>query len=149
MNLAKFYSLLILAIVLLIVSNVLGRYFFDWRFDFAVDVSWQLYAIVIILGASYSLSKGSHIRTDIYWKNFSDRTKAIIDLIGYCCFFPAIGILTYYSAMDTWRSISIWEKSSNTMLQLIIWPYKASLTLGLVLLLIYGVIEVRKLCLRL
>ncbi len=149
MNLAKFYSWLILAIVLLIVSNVLGRYFFDWRFDFAVDVSWQLYAIVIILGASYSLSKGSHIRTDIYWKNFSDRTKAIIDLIGYCCFFPAIGILTYYSAMDTWRSISIWEKSSNTMLQLIIWPYKASLTLGLVLLLIYGVIEVRKLCLRL
>ena len=75
MNLAKFYSWLILAIVLLIVSNVLGRYFFDWRFDFAVDVSWQLYAIVIILGASYSLSKGSHIRTDIYWKNFSDRTK--------------------------------------------------------------------------
>ena len=149
MNLAKFYSWLILAIVLLIVSNVLGRYFFDWRFDFAVDVSWQLYAIVIILGASYSLSKGSHIRTDIYWKNFSDRTKAIIDLIGYCCFFHAIGILTYYSAMDTWRSISIWEKSSNTMLQLIIWPYKASLTLGLVLLLIYGVIEVRKLCLRL
>ena len=149
MNLAKFYSWLILAIVLLIVSNVLGRYFFDWRFDFAVDVSWQLYAIVIILGASYSLSKGSHIRTDIYWKNFSDRTKAIIDLIGYCCFFPAIGILTYYSAMDTWRSISIWEKSSNTMLQLIIWPYKASLTLGLVLLLIYGVIEGRKLCLRL
>ena len=149
MNLAKFYSWLILSIVLLIVSNVLGRYFFDWRFDFAVDVSWQLYAIVIILGASYSLSKGSHIRTDIYWKNFSDRTKAIIDLIGYCCFFPAIGILTYYSAMDTWRSISIWEKSSNTMLQLIIWPYKASLTLGLVLLLIYGVIEVRKLCLRL
>ena len=149
MNLAKFYSWLILAIVLLIVSNVLGRYFFDWRFDFAVYVSWQLYAIVIILGASYSLSKGSHIRTDIYWKNFSDRTKAIIDLIGYCCFFPAIGILTYYSAMDTWRSISIWEKSSNTMLQLIIWPYKASLTLGLVLLLIYGVIEVRKLCLRL
>ena len=149
MNLAKFYSWLILAIVLLIVSNVLGRYFFDWRFDFAVDVSWQLYAIVIILGASYSLSKGSHIRTDIYWKNFSDRTKAIIDLIGYCCFFPAIGILTYYSAMDTWRRISIWEKRSNTMLQLIIWPYKASLTLGLVLLLIYGVIEVRKLCLRL
>ena len=149
MNLAKFYSWLILAIVLLIVSNVLGRYFFDWRFDFAVDVSWQLYAIVIILGASYSLSKGSHIRTDIYWKNFSDRTKAIIDLIGYCCFFPAIGILTWYSFMDSVRSVSIWEKSSNTMMQLIIWPYKVSITIGLILLLIYGLQEVRKLCLRL
>lgn len=145
----KIYSWFVLAIVLLIVTNVLGRFFLDFRFDFAVDVVPQLYGALIILGASYSLSKGSHIRTDIYWKNFSDRTKAIIDLIGYGLFFPSIGILTYYSAMDSYRSISIWEKSSNTMMQLIIWPYKACITLGLILLLVYGIQEVRKCCLRL
>lgn len=145
----KIYSWFVLAIVLLIVTNVLGRFFLDFRFDFAVDVAPQLYGALIILGASYSLTKGSHIRTDIYWKNFSDRTKAIIDLIGYGLFFPSIGILAYYSAMDSWRSISIWEKSSNTMMQLIIWPYKVSITLGLILLLVYGIQEVRKCCLRL
>jgi len=145
----KIYSWFVLGIVLLTVTNVLGRFFFDLRFDFAVDIVPQLYGALIILGASYSLSKGTHIRTDIYWKNFSDRTKSIIDLLGYCLFFPSIGILTYYSAMDSFRSISIWEKSSNTMTQLIIWPYKFSITLGLILLLIYGVQEVRKCCLRL
>ena len=70
MRLVKYYAWFILAIVLLIVSNVLGRYFFDLRFDFAVDVSWQLYGMLIMLGASYSLAKGTHIRTDIYWKRF-------------------------------------------------------------------------------
>ncbi len=149
MKLHYVYSWFVIAIVLFIVSNVLGRFFFNLRFDFAVDIVPQLYGALIILGASYSLSKGSHIRTDIYFKNYSDRTKAIIDLMGYLMFFPAFGILTYYSAMDSYRSISMWEKSSATMMQMIIWPYKLSITFGLLLLLIYGIQEVRKLCLRL
>ena len=149
MRLVKYYAWFILAIVLLIVSNVLGRYFFDLRFDFAVDVSWQLYGMLIMLGASYSLAKGTHIRTDIYWKRFSDRTKALIDLGGYCLFFPTFGILTYIAAVDMWKSILIDERSSATMSQLVIWPFKIGITMGLVLLLYQGIIEVRKLWLRL
>lgn len=149
MRLVKYYAWFILAIVLLIVSNVLGRYFFDLRFDFAVDVSWQLYGMLIMLGASYSLAKGTHIRTDIYWKRFSDRTKALIDLGGYCLFFPTFGILTYIAAVDMWKSILIDERSSATMSQLVIWPLKIGITMGLVLLLYQGIIEVRKLWLRL
>ena len=83
MRLVNYYAWFTLAIVLLIVTNVIGRYFFDLRFDFAVDVSWQLYAILIMLGASYSLANDSHIRTDIYFKNFSKRTQNIIDFVGY------------------------------------------------------------------
>ena len=149
MRLVKYYAWFILAIVLLIVSNVLGRYFFDLRFDFAVDVSWQLYGMLIMLGASYSLAKGTHIRTDIYWKRFSDRTKALIDLGGYCLFFPTFGILTYIAAVDMWKSILIDARSSATMSQLVIWPLKIGITMGLVLLLYQGIIEVRKLWLRL
>ena len=149
MRLVKYYAWFILAIVLLIVSNVLGRYFFDLRFDFAVDVSWQLYGMLIMLGASYSLAKGTHIRTDIYWKRFSDRTKALIDLGGYCLFFPTFGILTYIAAVDMWKSILIDERSSATMSQLVIWPLKIGITLGLFLLLYQGIVEVRKLWLRL
>ena len=149
MRLVKYYAWFILAIVLLIVFNVLGRYFFDLRFDFAVDVSWQLYGMLIMLGASYSLAKGTHIRTDIYWKRFSDRTKALIDLGGYCLFFPTFGILTYIAAVDMWKSILIDERSSATMSQLVIWPLKIGITLGLFLLLYQGIVEVRKLWLRL
>ena len=149
MRLVKYYACFILAIVLLIVFNVLGRYFFDLRFDFAVDVSWQLYGMLIMLGASYSLAKGTHIRTDIYWKRFSDRTKALIDLGGYCLFFPTFGILSYLAAVDMWKSILIDERSSATMSQLVIWPLKIGITMGLVLLLYQGIIEVRKLWLRL
>lgn len=147
MRLVNYYAWFTLAIVLLIIANVIGRYFFDLRFDFAVDVSWQLYGMLIMLGSSYSLAKGSHIRTDIYFKNFSKRTKNIIDLVGYSMFFPAFGILTYVSALDTYKSILINEKSSATMSQIIIYPVKIGVTLGLILLLIQGTLMVRD-CLR-
>jgi len=141
------YAWFVLAIVLLIVANVIGRYFFDLRFDFAVDASWQLYAILIMLGASYSLAKGTHIRADIYYKRFNERTRMIIDLIGYAIFFPAFGILTYVSAMDTYRSVMIAERSSATMSQLVIYPMKIGVTLGLVLLLVQAFVNACK-CLR-
>lgn len=147
MRLVNYYAWFTLAIVLLIVTNVIGRYFFDLRFDFAVDVSWQLYAILIMLGASYSLAKNSHIRSDIYFKNFSKRTKNIIDLVGYLMFFPAFGILTYVSVLDTYHSILMNERSSDTMSQLIIYPMKIGVTLGLILLLYQGGIKTRN-CLK-
>lgn len=142
---------MILAVIFLIVTNVLGRYFFDIRFDFAVDVSWQLYAAGIIFGACYALTKGSHIRTDLYYKVLSERTKTTIDLVAYIlAVIPSFGALAYISIFDTIRSIELNEKSSATMDQLIIWPMKLALTLGLLLFLWKGLAEIRKCwkCLR-
>jgi len=59
-------------------------------------------------------------------------------------FFPAFGILAYVSAMDTYKSILMNERSSDTMLQLVIWPMKIGVTLGLLLLLYQGVLKVRE-----
>ena len=143
--LAKIYSWFTLIIVLLIVSNVLGRYFFDLRFDFAVDVAPQLYTILIIWGCSYALSKGTHIRTDLYWNKLSDKAKARLDAIAYIfLFFPSFALLTYISFFDTFRSVAIDERSSATMTQLVIWPMKIGITLGLMMLLYQGLIELRK-----
>ena len=143
--LAKIYSWFTLIIVLLIVSNVLGRYFFDLRFDFAVDVAPQLYTILIIWGCSYALSKGTHIRTDLYWNKLSDKVKARLDAVAYVfLFFPSFILLAYISFWDTFRSVVIDERSSATMAQLVIWPMKICITLGLVMLLWQGLIELRK-----
>lgn len=144
-KLAKVYSWFTLIIVLLVVTNVLGRYFFDLRFDFAVDVAPQLYTILIIWGCSYSLSRGSHIRTDLYWNKLSDQTKARIDAVAYTfLFFPSFALLSYISFWDTFRSVVIDERSSATMTQLIIWPMKIGITLGLFMLLWQGLLELRK-----
>ena len=51
-----------------------------------------------MLGCGYALYKGAHVRTDIYWENFSERTKGIIDMISY--------ILLFYPVMITFMVVS-------------------------------------------
>ena len=104
-----------------------------------------MYGILIILGSSHALATDSHIRTDVYWNKFSDRTRARIDTVSYLVlFFPAIGILTYKSIFDTILSVTQNETSSATMAQLVVWPLKVGITLGLCLLLYQGVLNVKR-----
>lgn len=137
---AKLYSWFSLIMVVLVTANVLGRFFFDIRNDFAVDTTWQLYGMLIIFGCSYAMGRDAHIRTDLLWNKFSNRTKALIDLAGYILlFFPAFAIITYISFGDTALAIHVNERSSATMSQLIIWPMKVGITAGLVLLMAQGI----------
>ena len=42
-----------------------------------------------MLGCGYALYKGAHVRTDIFWENFSERTKGHHRPVSYIClFFP-------------------------------------------------------------
>jgi TRAP-type mannitol/chloroaromatic compound transport system permease small subunit len=142
---AKFYSWFALLMVLFVVTNVLGRYYFDIRNDFVVDTTWQLYGMLIMFGCSYSLGKEAHIRTDLFWSNYKDRTKAIIDFISYILlFFPSFALITYISFNDTYAAIEMNERSSETMAQLVIWPMKIGITLGLVLLMIQALSQMIK-----
>jgi TRAP-type mannitol/chloroaromatic compound transport system permease small subunit len=142
---AKYYSWFALLMVLFVVINVLGRYFFDIRNDYAVDSTWQLYGMLIMFGCSYSLGKEAHIRTDLFWNNYKDRTKAIIDFVSYLLlFFPSFALITYISFNDTSAAIEMNERSSETMAQLIIWPMKIGITLGLVLLMVQALSQMIK-----
>jgi len=53
----------------------------------AYDVSRMLYGAMFMLGAAYALARGVHIRADFIYRNWSDRTQGIIDLIMYCTLF--------------------------------------------------------------
>ena len=129
---AKYYSWFALLMVLFVVINVLGRYFFDIRNDYAVDSTWQLYGMLIMFGCSYALGKEAHIRTDLFWNNYKDRTKAIIDFLSYIfLFFPSFALITWISYKDTYAAVEMNERSSETMAQLVIWPMKIGITVGI------------------
>ena len=142
---AKYYSWFALLMVLFVVINVLGRYFFDIRNDYAVDSTWQLYGMLIMFGCSYALGKEAHIRTDLFWNNYKDRTKAIIDFLSYIfLFFPSFALITWISYKDTYAAVEMNERSSETMAQLVIWPMKIGITVGLVLLMIQAISQTIK-----
>jgi len=95
----------------LIASNtyeVISRYVFNEPTEWALDVTTQSFGSMFMLGASYALMKGAHVRTDMLWEKFSDRKKGAIDAIAYVIFFmPTMLVLVYISYDDFLYSMDI------------------------------------------
>ena len=78
---------LIIPLVAGLSYEVFARYLFDAPTVWAYDTTYMLYGSHFMLGAAYTLLKKGHIRTDIFYNNFSPRTQGMIDATLYLVFF--------------------------------------------------------------
>jgi TRAP-type mannitol/chloroaromatic compound transport system permease small subunit len=95
------------------------------------------------MGAAYTLSRNAHVRGDIFYRNFSERTQAIIDLTLYLVvFFPAM-IALIFIGWDFFRdSYAIRETSPLSPYDTPIYLLKAAIPAGAFLLLLQGIAQV-------
>ena len=75
-------SWIALAIVVLMAINVVLRYLFSTGTVWSQELEWHLLVPLVLFGMSYALAHGDHVRVDILYARFSDRTKAIVDLVS-------------------------------------------------------------------
>jgi len=138
-------SWLVAPLVVGVTYEVIARYVFNAPTIWAFDLTYILYAAIFMLGASYTLLKGAHIRTDMLWERYSDRTKGLVDATAYILFFfPALALLAFTTIDDFLYSYSIGERSEQTAWRPIIWPLKGVVPLTAILLMIQGVSELLK-----
>ena len=98
-----------------------------------------------MLGCGYALLKGAHVRTDMLWERFSERTKGLIDFTSYALlFYPVMITLFVISVDDAWYAFTIGETSEQSPWRPILWPFRASIPLSALLLMIQGVSETLK-----
>ena len=127
------------------VYEVVSRYAFGDPTIWALDVTTMVFGALFMLGSAYALLKGAHVRTDMLWDGFSDKTKGTIDSLAFILFFlPTMAILTYSSWDDFLYSMSINEKSNSGAWQPIIWPFRAVIPLACGMLFLQGVSELLK-----
>lgn len=113
---------LTLFMVLVGFVNVVGRYGFPlisalFGQDVAAAVSGNVYLelqtysydLVFLLGAAYVLRADAHVRVDILFSTFSNRVKAIVDIVGSLIF------LVPFSVMGIWFSQSYVARSWGTL----------------------------------
>ncbi len=138
---------LMLPLVGAVTYEVVARYVFGAPTIWAFDMSYMLYSAIFMLGTSYALLKGAHIRTDMLWQNFSDRRKGWIDAIAYVVFFfPGLFMLFYFSIDDAIYAFELGERSEQTAWRPYLWPLKGMVPLAALLLMIQGVSELLKSC---
>lgn len=69
------------ALVLLVAGNVLARYFFRVGTIWLQELEWHLLSPIALLGMSYALLRGDQVRVDILYDSYSDRGRALIEVI--------------------------------------------------------------------
>jgi TRAP-type mannitol/chloroaromatic compound transport system permease small subunit len=125
--------------------EVIARYLFNAPTIWSYDVTYMLYGTLFMLGAAYALHKGAHIRTDLFWEQFSTRKKGVIDSLSYVLFFfPGLTTLLIISSNEAIYAWRINELSDQTPWRPILWPFKGVVPLACLLLLIQGVSELLK-----
>jgi len=134
---------LILPLAFSIGYEVLARYLFSAPTTWAFDTSLMMYGAYFMLASAYTLSRNSHVRGDIFYRKWSDRTQAIIDLTLYILvFFPAMLALVWVGFDFFWNSFLIRETSAFSPYRRPIYPLKAVIPVAAFLLLIQGVAQV-------
>jgi TRAP-type mannitol/chloroaromatic compound transport system permease small subunit len=92
----------------------------------------------------------TNIRIDIFYANWSQRTKDIIDLIGLVLVWVPVDILVlYYGSVYAWRSFMQLEMTPSAGFNVPIYPLKILMIFAYVLLLFQAISEIIKLWQRL
>ncbi len=122
---------LIAVLIVVILFQVILRYMFHKSYVFIEEIQWHLYAVVIMMGLSYSFTKDSHIRLDILHANFSKPKKEIIDIIGTLFFlWPVIIIFILHSFDFVGESFRVGERSEAPMGLPFRWAIKSIIPIG-------------------
>ncbi len=139
------FVVVIVPLILANVVEVFARYVLRAPTMWALDVTTMSYATLFMLGAALALLKGAHVRTDMLWEGFSDRTKGMIDSLALVVFFqPTMAVLFYISIDDFFYALSIDERSSSGAWTPVLWPLRGVVPLTFFMLFLQGISELMK-----
>ena len=125
--------------------EVFVRYLLNAPTSWAFDFSYILYGGLFFMAGAYTLSRGGHVRADMFSRLWPPRVQASVEIFLYItCFFP--GVLSmivagWYYAYDSYR---IGEMSINSPIGIPIWQIKMLIPVGATLICLQGIAE----CLR-
>lgn len=94
-------------LVAVIILQVILRKGFSSGLIILEELQWHLYALGVMVGLSYAQTTNSHIRVDLFYSRFRNRTKRIIEIISILTLvLPFITIIFLHSldfVADSWR----------------------------------------------
>ncbi len=80
--------------------DVILRYFFNTGSIAMQEMEWHLFAVMFLLGISYSLTNESHVRVDFIYDNLSKKKKALINIIGTVFMLIPFSLLIVYGSYE-------------------------------------------------
>lgn len=133
-------AMLIVPLVLATTWEVFARYVFGAPTIWAYEVGYVLTGSHFLLGLAYTLRQGEHIRIDVLAGKMSTTTRRRIDTVVYGVMIPVLLWLTWTLFNYFARGYAQGERSGQSALNLLVWPFR------LVFLLAFAMLALQVLC---
>lgn len=107
-------SWLCLLLALMVAGDVLARYIWHVGSVAEQELEWHVLAVIAMMGASYTLQQGEHVRVDIFYQYYSERLKQWLDvLIPLLIIVPTAIFIAYVSLRFVQMSYNLHEGSPD------------------------------------
>jgi TRAP-type mannitol/chloroaromatic compound transport system permease small subunit len=136
---------LILLAVLVSAGNAIVRKFApQYASNAWLELQWFLFGAAFMGAAAYTLQQNEHIRIDIFYGTRTRRTQHWIDLFGHVFFtLPFVILMTWMLVPYAWAAFQSGQGSGNAS-GLVVWPARAILAAGFILLILQIISEIIK-----
>ena len=108
-----------------------------------LEVAQFVLVAYYLLGGAYSIQLGSNVRMDLFYGNWSDRRKSWIDSFTILLLIFYLGVLLYGGIDSTLYSFK-YSETSPSLWRPLMWPVKAIMCTGILLMLLQSVSELIK-----
>lgn len=131
--------------------EVFVRYALNDPTSWSYDMSYILYGGLFLMSGAYALSRGAHVRGDVFYRLMPPRVQGSLELFLYIIFFfPGVIALCYSGWSYGMESFRIGERSVNSPVGVPIWQLKLIIPAAGGLLVLQGIAEVLRciICIR-
>lgn len=114
-------STLFVALVLLVMTEIIGRSFFDYSTMLADEYSGYFYLGAVFFGLAFTLNENVHIRINIVTSRLSENKQRYIDILAGILATLILSFALYYSYLfmiDSYEMGMLSENVSETPLYL-------------------------------
>lgn len=102
---------LIFVMMGVLLFGAISRSFFNVPFIWVVEMAQFIMTAYYILGGPYSMQLDSHVRMDLLYGRWSQRTRAIVDAITGCLLIFYLVVLLYGGISSTQYAIEYSQKN--------------------------------------
>ena len=133
----KMVSFLIYVGIIMLVFEVIARYFFNAPTIWAHGYSQRLFGSYFVLIGAYTLLRDAHVRVDVIYQMFSLRGRALLDILNYTLLMVWATVLVY-EGFDFFMYSWEFREVDESALRHPVYPVKFLLLFGAFLIFLQG-----------
>jgi TRAP-type transport system small permease protein len=135
-------SFLLIAMMLLVTADVMGRFFFSAPVQGTTELTEFIMVALLYLSLAHTQTLKGHINVDIFLSFFNRRTRLLFDLITYLLGLVLFALITWQGTLAAIKAWTFWETTFG-VLPFPLFPAKVLVPLGSILLCLRYLLDIK------